>query len=652
VASPRGRTRARRNHVYGIDTKQLEAAAHASGASLASRVGRPLSLPQSLQGPHRAVLHSTAAQRPPYSSLLEAPVFFTQCTSALTFLDSLSLHSLEENQQFFRNMQAAYATMPACLLRRRLLPQMLQLLQSGPAAGAPPSPVAGAGAIAGSLVPFALVLSCALHIAKMVLAPADYSASVVPIITQLFKSSERSVRVHLLQSVREYARALTPQTVTTDILPPLLSGLRDSHPAIRELTLKALPPLAEMLSAHTIETKLLPGLTVLQGDAHAENRVHVVVCIVKLAQSLPRSHQEQLLLPVFARGLKDAHPDTRRACLRGLAASLDVYLAQACGRKILPYVAPFTVDPHPDVRAAALKLVQQLLDRLAKNDKIMRERGDTGAPVEQDSMEVPYHGNAAPAASAAAGAASLRIAGYEVPESISTAATSAFSSVSSWASNAITQALVSGTGVQAPPARGGNVGTNVGAATSSARAGGATTAAAAAAPSSAQLDSFYGQSGLQGDFSAAKQQQQPLSLSLSTPAKQRSPAAADADIWSSPAPAAKPKPQPRPRPTPAEPFPDMFAAPARPTVLRASDEVVTDELWGSEWGNTSMSDAKPAAVPQSASGALGSNNFSMIGSPHTIADDFDFGLPSPAKPPPMATQSAAAFDDDWDAFLK
>jgi len=95
-----------------------------------------------------------------------------------------------------------------------------------------------------------------------------FQARVIPIISTLFSSTDRSIRRSLINSITEYAPHLTEAVVEGSIYPQLTKGLSEPNAYLREQTLKAMLPLAPKLSQRTLNTSLLKHLAKLQARRH------------------------------------------------------------------------------------------------------------------------------------------------------------------------------------------------------------------------------------------------------------------------------------------------------------------------------------------------------------------------------------------------
>lgn len=422
--------------LYTKTAKPLNSTAGLAGAG----AGSPAAVPAALATVQQQLTSSSASSRPSPASVLQCPFFYTPLISSITFLDRLMVQSAEEKVRFYKSLPTVAASFPLCALRDRVVPDLITALEYSGASDAP----------------FPSLLACVLNVSKMCLTPAVYAKRILPIITRLFKATERAVRVHLLQHVSSYAPFLSSNTIDTEVLPQVLTGFRDTHPLVRDLTVRALPYLAEYLSPDAVEQRILPPLAALQADPSPDLRAVTVGCIAQVARALPRGAQERVLLPVFSRGLRDTHAPTRLACIAGLLATLDVYSAEVCARKIMPYTVPYTLDGVPAVRRAALNLAEGLLTRvrakveqLGESEDVTATGGAAGGTLNANAVTVSASAAAPAAAAAAAGQQSGGggSSGTDVAASALTVASSYLGSVGAWAASTVSSRVT--TAVQA-----------------------------------------------------------------------------------------------------------------------------------------------------------------------------------------------------------
>lgn len=138
----------------------------------------------------------------------------------------------------------------------------------------------------------------------------------VPTLSKLFASTDRTIRRSLLENIDSFGRGLPPAVVEEQIFPPLSAGFTDSIALMRELTLKSMIVLAPKLSQRTINQSLLKFLAKLQVDEEPSIRANTTILLGNVAEHLSESTCKRVLLNAFTRALKDPFPPARVAGLK------------------------------------------------------------------------------------------------------------------------------------------------------------------------------------------------------------------------------------------------------------------------------------------------------------------------------------------------
>ena len=120
--------------------------------------------------------------------------------------------------------------------RHRYLPKLLEAFNYG-----------GAGSA---------VLAPLFKIGKM-LSKEEYTKQIVPCVVKLFASTDRKIRINLLQQLHLFVEYLSEDVVNTQIYPNIATGFSDTIPAMREQTVRSMLLLAPKLSATIKEGPLL-----------------------------------------------------------------------------------------------------------------------------------------------------------------------------------------------------------------------------------------------------------------------------------------------------------------------------------------------------------------------------------------------------------
>ena len=143
---------------------------------------------------------------------------------------------------------------------------------------------------------------------------------VVPTLVKLFASTDRAMRIPLLERLPGLVDHLTPKTVNEGVFQNVALGFVDTSPIVRELTVKAIVPLAPKLSGRTMSA-VLHAFAKLQLDEEAHIRANTTICLGKIASYIDGPTREKALIAAFVRALKDPFPPGRNAGLLSLAAT-------------------------------------------------------------------------------------------------------------------------------------------------------------------------------------------------------------------------------------------------------------------------------------------------------------------------------------------
>jgi SCY1-like protein 1 len=84
----------------------------------------------------------------------------------------------------------------------------------------------------------------------------EFVKLVLPSLIKLFASTERAVRIALLQNVGSYAQHLSNSLVADTLWPQVAMGFADVNPILREITLTSVPHFVPKLSTKIIDTQV------------------------------------------------------------------------------------------------------------------------------------------------------------------------------------------------------------------------------------------------------------------------------------------------------------------------------------------------------------------------------------------------------------
>ncbi|KAL3157198.1 hypothetical protein ABBQ38_001437 [Trebouxia sp. C0009 RCD-2024] len=319
-------------------------------------------IPKPVLQDYQRLLSSQPARRLNPAKLAESSVLKNKLVDTIAFLENLAVKDSSEKDLFFKRLPGAIPDLPLPVLRRKLLPMLAQALTFG---GAP-----------------AVALGTILQIGSS-MDEAEFTERVVPCVSKLFTSTDRSIRRSLLENIDAYGKHLSQSVVEEQIYPNVTTGFTDSNAYLRELTLKSMLTLAPKLSQRTLSNSLLKFLAKLQVDEEAAIRANTTILLGNLAPHLSEATCKRVMLNAFTRALKDSFPPARAAGLKAMMATKQSYAAEEAAGRVIPCVAPLAVDPVSEVRHAALATLGAFLKLLQEHSATM----DTAAGAAEGASQ-------------------------------------------------------------------------------------------------------------------------------------------------------------------------------------------------------------------------------------------------------------------------
>ncbi|KAL3834744.1 hypothetical protein ACJIZ3_009480 [Penstemon smallii] len=319
-----------------------------------------VSIPKSLLPDYQRLLSSVPSRRLNSSKLLENSEYFqNKLVETIQFMEILNLKDSVEKDTFFRKLPNLAEQLPRQIVLKKLLPLLASALEFGSAA--------------------APALTALLKLGSW-LSKEEYSQKVLPTIVKLFASTDRAIRVGLLQHIDQYGESLTSQIVDEQVYPHVANGFSDTSAFLRELTLKSMLVLAPKLSQRTISGSLLKFLSKLQVDEEPAIRTNTTILLGNIASYLNDGTRKRVLINAFTvRALRDTFSPARGAGIMALCATSSCYDVTEIATRILPNVVVLTIDPDSDVRLKAYQAVEQFL-QIVKQYHEKTSNGDaTGA---------------------------------------------------------------------------------------------------------------------------------------------------------------------------------------------------------------------------------------------------------------------------------
>ncbi|XP_074132628.1 N-terminal kinase-like protein isoform X4 [Sminthopsis crassicaudata] len=283
------------------------------------------------------------------------------------FLEEIQIKEPAEKQKFFQELSKNLDSFPEDFCRHKILPQLLTAFEYG-----------SAGAV---------ILTPLFKVGKFLNAE-EYQQKIIPVVVKMFSSTDRAMRIRLLQQMEQFIQYLNEPTVNTQIFPHVVHGFLDTNPAIREQTVKSMLLLAPKLNEQNLNVELMKHFARLQAkDDQGPIRCNTTVCLGKIGPYLSASTRHRVLTSAFSRATRDPFAPSRAAGVLGFAATHNLYSMNDCALKILPVLCTLTVDPEKTVRDQAFKAIRSFLTKL---ESVSED------PAQLEEMEKDVHRASSP----------------------------------------------------------------------------------------------------------------------------------------------------------------------------------------------------------------------------------------------------------------
>ncbi|KAK8674788.1 hypothetical protein V6N13_032891 [Hibiscus sabdariffa] len=231
------------------------------------------SIPKPLLPDYQRLLSSLPSRRLNTSKLIDNSEFFQiKLEDTIHFMEILSLKDSVERDTFFRKLPTLAEQLHCQIVLNKIFPLLTSALEYGSAA--------------------THALNALLKTGSW-LSVEEFYLKVLPTIVKLFASSDRAIRVALLQHIVQYGEPLSAQVVDDQVYPHVATGFSDTSAFLRELTLKSLLLLAPKLSKRNLSGSLLKYLSKLQVEEPAI-RTNTTILLGNIASYLNSSMTLQM----------------------------------------------------------------------------------------------------------------------------------------------------------------------------------------------------------------------------------------------------------------------------------------------------------------------------------------------------------------------
>ncbi|KAF9155097.1 hypothetical protein BG015_011065 [Linnemannia schmuckeri] len=328
------------------------------------QLASPGKIPAEMAPFYKNLLRPDPKTRPSVGDFLDkgtqAKGFFqNDLIQIVNFLENFSVKEPLQRDTFLRKLDLQIDRLPQEFCKYKVLPELVQALEYGSGGPKVLAPIVKIGAN---------------------LEEQEYESLISSVLVKMFASTDRSIRLSLLENLSGFIDRINKKVVNEKIFPSMALGFTDTAPIIREWTVKSVLLVIGKLSDKTINYDLLRYLGKLQTDEEPGIRTNTVICLGKIAKHLNDGMKAKILVPAFTRSLRDPFAHARVASLMALNATADSYDKADIANRIIPCISLTLVDTEKIVRVQAMRSLETFIKRVEKLIESMPDSAivDTG----------------------------------------------------------------------------------------------------------------------------------------------------------------------------------------------------------------------------------------------------------------------------------
>ncbi|KAG0034942.1 MutS protein msh4 [Podila clonocystis] len=314
------------------------------------QLSTPGNIPPEMAPFYKNLLRPDPKSRPSVGDFLDKGLqargfFQNDLIQVVLFLENFSVKEPLARDAFLRKLDMQIDRFPKEFCKYKVLPELVHALEYGSGGAKVLAPIIKIGSD---------------------LEEHEYEALISNVLVKMFASTDRTIRLSLLENLGGFIDRINKKIVNEKIFPSMALGFTDTAPIIREWTVKSVLLVIGKLSDRVINYDLLKYLGKLQTDEEPGIRTNTVICLGKIAKYLNDGTKGKILVPAFTRSLRDPFAHARVASLMALNATSDSYDKGDIASRIIPCVSLTLIDTEKIVRVQAMKTLETFTKRIEK----------------------------------------------------------------------------------------------------------------------------------------------------------------------------------------------------------------------------------------------------------------------------------------------
>ncbi|ORY91233.1 hypothetical protein BCR43DRAFT_446307 [Syncephalastrum racemosum] len=252
-------------------------------------------MPHPLQNVIRRLLARQPSARPSAVEFQSSKYFDNILVSAMKFLESFPEKTREEKGQFMKGLQKVLSQFPERVLKRKILPALLEELKNH------------------QLLPYTIPNVFAI---AQQLSQREFCELVLPSLKPVFAVREPPQNMIVLLEKLDVLQQKTPREVfRDDVMPLVYAAIEAPTPVVQEKALRVVPGLAEALDYTTVKNSLFPRVQTLFAQTTILSvKVSTLICFHAMIKLVDKFTMQEKMVPML-RNIKTKEPAVMLATL-------------------------------------------------------------------------------------------------------------------------------------------------------------------------------------------------------------------------------------------------------------------------------------------------------------------------------------------------